>query len=244
MTEQTLKTGQFYITAPSPCPYLAEKFERKVFTPVPPVAANAAVINAALTLQGFRRSQNIIYRPLCEGCQACVSVRVPVAEFKPDKTMRRLYKTNADIVVEIIAPQASQEQYTLFKAYLAARHATGSMADMTFSDYAMMVGDSAVNCNLIEYRRAPDSTNRSGKLVGVALTDNLPDGCSMVYSFYDPAEKKRSLGTYIILEHIHRTAQNALPYVYLGYWVEGSDKMHYKIRFQPQEHLGKGGWRR
>lgn len=244
MTEQTLKTGQFYITAPSPCPYLAEKFERKVFTHLPTVAANAAIINAALTLQGFRRSQNIIYRPLCEGCQACVSVRVPVAEFKPDKTMRRLYKTNADIVVKTITPQASLEQYTLFKAYLAARHATGSMADMTFSDYAMMVGDSAVNCDLIEYRLVPDSADSTGKLVGVALTDNLPDGCSMVYSFYDPAEKRRSLGTYIILEHIHRTAQNALPYVYLGYWVQDSGKMHYKIRFQPQEHLGKNGWRR
>jgi len=244
MTEQTLKTGQFYITAPSPCPYLAEKLERKVFTHLPNVAANAAVINATLTLQGFRRSQNIIYRPLCEGCQACVSVRVPVAEFKPDKTMRRLYKINADITATITTPQASREQYTLFKTYLAARHATGSMADMTSSDYAMMVGDNAVSCNLVEYRLTQENTNSPGKLVGVALTDNLPDGSSMVYSFYDPMEKRRSLGTYMILEHISRTAQNALPYVYLGYWIQDSDKMHYKIRFQPQEHLGRHGWQR
>ena len=146
------------------------------------------------------------------------------------------------------AASPSSDQYSLFRAYLDARHAEGGMADMTVLDYAMMVGDSHVDTLVVEYRfRGPDTaiTGRGdGPLVATALTDVLADGLSMVYSFFDPDYAERSLGTFMILDHIARARKMGLPYVYLGYWVDGSRKMGYKRRFRPQEHLGPRGWTR
>jgi len=245
MTKHAPKTQQFFMTAPSPCPYLDGHFERKVFTYLS--GAYADGMNGVLTLGGFRRSQNIVYRPVCEECRACVSVRILTREFVPDNTMKRIYKINTDIVSEVIAPEATAEQYGLFRTYLNHRHADGGMAGMTMSDYSMMVADSPVHTRLVEYRLAysgqkKTSENKKGQLLAVALTDILPDGYSMVYSFYYPGKSKRSLGTFMILDHIRRSYENGLPYVYLGYWVAGSRKMQYKIRFKPQEHLGHKGW--
>lgn len=247
MTQHTRETPQFYLTAPSPCPYLPGKQERKVFTHL--VGDRAAQLNDILTQGGFRRSQNIAYRPACEACRACISVRVLVDEFRPSRSFRRVMNRNEDLVAAEIAAEPSSEQYSLFRSYLDARHAHGGMADMTVLDYGLMVEDTHVDSMLVEYRlRDTDSTvlgRSSGPLVGVSLTDILSDGLSMVYSFFDPDEGvQRSLGTYMILDHIARARRRGLPFVYLGYWVRGSRKMAYKGRFRPQEHLGPFGWAR
>jgi len=237
---------QFYLTAPSPCPYVEGEFERKVFTHL--AGDRAPELNDLLTQGGFRRSQNIAYRPACETCRACVSVRILVDEFEPARSMRRAVSRNGDLIGAIHDAEPSSEQYSLFRTYLDARHHDGGMADMTVLDYAMMVEDSHVDTRIVEYRRrGPDSfiTGKGeGELVAVALTDWMADGLSMVYSFYDPALEHRSLGTFMILDHIARARAAGLPYVYLGYWVNGSRKMAYKVRFEPQEHLGPKGWER
>jgi arginyl-tRNA--protein-N-Asp/Glu arginylyltransferase len=323
LTQHSRDTPQFYLTAPSPCPYLPGQEERKVFTHL--VGERAPELNNLLTHGGFRRSQSIAYRPACERCRACVSVRVIAEEFRPTRSMRRVLDRNADVVGEMRVPVPTSEQYGVFRAYLDARHGDGGMADMTVLDYAMMVEDSHVHTRLIEYRRsailpherhadrtrrgasapsprlplgrsrpsstgygegrgegqpqaqtrgeAPspgaqpradlsphspsktgvnalmlgrgeDSGRREGELVAVALTDVLKDGLSMVYSFYEPEPVGRSLGTFMILDHVARARRLGLAYVYLGYWVRGSRKMDYKGRFLPQQRLAPEGWQR
>jgi arginyl-tRNA--protein-N-Asp/Glu arginylyltransferase len=246
MTQHSRDTPQFYLTAPSPCPYLEGQEERKVFTHL--VGDRARDLNDLLTHGGFRRSQSIAYRPACETCRACVSVRVVAKDFKPSRSMRRNAERNSDMIGEMRTATPTSEQYSVFRAYLDARHRDGGMADMTVLDYAMMIEDSHVDTRLIEYRRrGPDSSingRGSGQLLAVALTDVLSDGLSMVYSFFDPEEADRSLGTFMILDHITRALKMGLPYVYLGYWVPGSRKMDYKGRYLPQERLMAQGWSR
>ena len=254
MTQHSRDTPQFYLTAPSPCPYLAGQEERKVFTHL--VGERAPELNNILTQGGFRRSQSIAYRPACEGCRSCVSVRVIAREFRPTRSMRRIANRNADIESEMRLAVPTSEQYAIFRAYLDSRHRDGGMADMTVLDYAMMVEDSHIETRIIEYRRRePPSTltpaadgaarvRRGADLLAVALTDVLSDGLSMVYSFFDPEESARSLGTLMVLDHIVRAQRMGLSYVYLGYWVRGSHKMDYKGRFLPQERLAPDGWMR
>ncbi len=267
MTQHSRDTPQFYLTAPSPCPYLAGKEERKVFTHL--VGERAAELNKILTQGGFRRSQSIAYRPACEGCRGCVSVRVVAREFQPTRSMRRIGNRNADIASEMKIAVPTSEQYSIFRAYLDSRHRDGGMADMTVLDYAMMVEDSHIETRIIEYRRRASpppyppplvgkensmnppppagearvaARRGSGDLLAVALTDVLSDGLSMVYSFFEPDEAARSLGTLMVLDHIARARRMGLAYVYLGYWVRGSHKMDYKSRFLPQERLLPDGW--
>lgn len=228
---------QFFLTAPSPCPYVEGQFERKVFTHL--VGEKARELNDILTQGGFRRSQNIAYRPACENCRACVSVRILAGEFEPGRTMKRIARANADLVVSAEPAEPTSEHYQLFRAYLDDRHRNGGMSDMSSLDFAMMVADTHVDTTVVEYR-LPES----GELVGVALTDRMGDGLSMVYSFYRAGDDGRSLGTFMILDHIARARAAGLPHVYLGYWVAGSRKMEYKARFTPQEHLGPSGWAR
>jgi len=246
LTHQPRDTPQFYLTAPSPCPYLPGRMERKVFTHI--VGERAAGLNDALTQGGFRRSQTIAYRPACECCQACVSVRVLAAEFIPSRGYRRVAQRNRDIIGAMLPANPTSEQYGVFRGYIDARHGEGGMADMSAFDYATMVRESHVSTRIIEYRtRGPDSriTGRGeGPLLAVALTDILADGLSMVYSFFDPGSERRSLGTMLILDHIEKARLLGLPYVYLGYWVSGSRKMDYKSRFTPQERLTPEGWLR
>src|SRR5581483_1435477 len=203
------------LTAPSPCPYLAGREERKVFTHL--VGERAPELNDLLTHGGFRRSQSIAYRPACESCRACVSVRVVAKDFKPTRSMRRIAERNTDMVGDMRSPNPTSEQYSVFRSYLDARHRDGGMADMTVLDYAMMIEDSHVDTRVIEYRRrGPDSgiTGRgAGQLLAVALSDVLSDGLSMVYSFFDPDAADRSLGTLMILDHIERAKAMGLPYV-------------------------------
>lgn len=244
MTHHPRDTPQFYLTAPSPCPYLPGRDERKVFTHL--VGDRAAELNNLLTHGGFRRSQSIAYRPACDACHACTSVRVVVDDFRTTRGDRRTLARNHDVTCDMLPPVPSSEQYSIFRAYLDARHQDGGMADMTVLDYAMMIEDSHVDTRVIEYRlKVYDGAvglKRPGDLVAIALTDILDDGLSMVYSFYDPDEDSRSLGTFMILDHIRRAQSMGLPYVYLGYWIEGSRKMDYKSRFLPQERLMPGGW--
>lgn len=237
---------QFYITAAAPCPYLGGRLERKVFTHL--IGEDAVRLNDALTQGGFRRSQNIAYRPACERCSACVSVRVIVERFSPTRSLRRVWGLNRGLVTETREARATSEQYSLFRRYIDGRHGDGGMADMTVLDYAAMVEDSFVDTHITEYRLAPrvplaPPDPQRGELVAAALTDRLADGLSMIYSFYDPEHAWRSLGTFVILHHIERARRLGLPYVYLGYWVPGSRKMAYKARFMPQERLTPEGWR-
>lgn len=241
MTQQPRDTPQFFLTAPTICPYLPGRQERKVFTHL--VGKRAMQLNEILTQGGFRRSQSIAYRPACENCRACVSVRVLVNDFRPSESFRRVMRNNADITGRMQPASPTSEQYALFRGYLDARHADGGMVDMSVLDYAMMVEDSHVETRLVEYRRA-SAGQAPGELVAVSLTDILSDGLSMVYSFYEPDYESRSLGTMMILDHIARAKTLGLPYLYLGYWVEGSKKMAYKARFLPQERLGMVAWER
>ena len=210
------------------------------------VGERAGELNNILTQGGFRRSQSIAYRPACEGCRSCVSVRVVANEFEASRSMRRIVNRNSDIVGEMKIAVPTSEQYSIFRAYLNSRHRDGGMADMTVLDYAMMVEDSHIETRVVEYRRreGDQAGRQAGDLIAVALTDVLGDGLSMVYSFFEPDEASRSLGTFMVLDHIERARQMGLAYVYLGYWVRGSRKMDYKSRFLPQERLTPDGWAR
>lgn len=234
-----LEDGEFYVTAPAPCPYLRGRRERKIFSYLSGEAAPAT--NALLTRRGFRRSQNIIYVPACEGCSACVPVRIVASDFDLSKSRRRTLTRNADIIRRIKAPRATSEQFSILRGYLDARHDNGGMADMTVLDYASMVEETAVDTMIVEYSLRDEATGEE-RLIAVALTDRLTDGLSMVYSFFEPDEDTRSLGRFMILDHVSLAREFNLPYVYLGYWVQGSAKMDYKTRFQPLEKLTATGW--
>lgn len=233
---------RFFVTSPAPCPYLAGKTERKVFTELK--GPHAEALNDALGRIGFRRSQTVAYRPSCLDCRACVSVRVCASEFQPSSEQRRNLRRNGDLVVTECRPWATAEQFELLQRYLGKRHPGGGMAAMDEIDYADMVEHTAVSSFVLEYRE-PSLNGEPGRLVGACLTDRQGDGLSMIYSFYDPEHEARTgLGNYIILDHIQRAAQAELPYVYLGYWVDGSARMQYKIRYRPLERLGPNGWQR
>ena len=248
MSIEGRKFPQFYITPPAPCPYLDGMLERKIFTHL--IGDQANMLNNTLTHGGFRRSQNIAYRPACDKCSACVSVRVLVDNFAMTRSMERTWARNRDLIGTMVAAKPTQEQYSVFRGYIDARHAEGGMSDMTVLDFAAMVEDSFVETRMVEYRPIPEDrlTNpaalQDGPLTAVALTDVLEDGLSMIYSFYEPNQARRSLGTFMILDHIQRARTMGLPYLYLGYWVEGSQKMEYKRRFGPQERLTPDGWKR
>lgn len=233
------KFHQFYRTSPAPCPYLPGKFEQKVFTRL--TGPNAKAVHERLAQSGFRRSQNIAYKPVCEGCNACLSVRIVVDGFAPTKSLQRVSDRNTDIISEPVDPWASEEQFNLLRRYLDVRHPGGGMSGMTLFDYVAMVEDSAVDTHLVEYRlRSPGGG--PGRLVAVCLADVLSDGLSMVYSFYDVDLADRSLGTLMVLDHVAQARTRALPYVYLGYFIPGSRKMDYKRRFGPLQARLPEGW--
>ena len=239
MTEHKSNFPEFYITAPQPCPYLPGRLERKLFTHLTRDKPNFLIDN--LLKGGFRRSQNIAYMPYCDACSACVPVRILVDEFTPKRSLKRIARANCDVTATRRDPAPSTEQYALFRGYIDARHADGGMAEMSVLDYSLMVEDSVVKTFVTEYR-VPHGENGGSELIGVSLCDRLSDGISMVYSFYDPDQSARSLGTYMILDQVEFARRLGLPFVYLGYWIEGSRKMRYKNRFQPQEHLTSKGW--
>jgi arginyl-tRNA--protein-N-Asp/Glu arginylyltransferase len=231
---------RFFVTSPSPCPYLPDRQERKVFTELR--GPHAGDLNDALGRIGFRRSQSVAYRPSCAGCSACVSVRVVATEFVPNATQRKQMRRNADLDVSACRPWATDEQFQLLRRYLGERHPGGGMAEMDEQDYADMVEHSPVNSFVIEYRE-PALNGARGKLIGACLTDQQADGLSMIYSFFDAdAAARPGFGNMIIMDHITRARAMGLPYVYLGYWVKGSARMAYKTRYRPIEVLGPKGW--
>jgi len=230
-------TPQFYVTAPQPCPYLPGQVERKLFTALS--GPDSTTLNNSLSHQGFRRSQNVLYRPSCVGCNACLSARVCVSDFKPSRSQRKVIGRNSYLTRISKSAWATDEQFELFSRYLVVRHADGGMAGMDAYEFSAMVEETTVNSRIIEYINPI-----SGQLIAACLTDILSDGLSMVYSFYDPEYDRDSLGSWMILDHINIAAEAGLAYVYLGYWVPGSAKMHYKSNFAPLEVFRAGKWHR
>jgi arginyl-tRNA--protein-N-Asp/Glu arginylyltransferase len=227
---------QFYRTAALPCPYIRGRTERKLVTEL--AGRDAATFYNSLSRAGFRRSHNLAYRPACAGCNACLPVRIPVADFVESRSLKRIRNLNRDLSARAAAATGSPEQFRLFLRYQRSRHADSDMAAMTYGDYRGMIEDSPVATRLIELR------DPRGSLAGACLVDLLDDGLSAVYSYYDPDAVKRSLGTLLVLALVDEARERRLPYVYLGYWIEESPKMAYKARFRPLEGLEPQGWRR
>ena len=226
---------QFYVTAPQPCPYLEGRMERKLFTALQ--GDGAQKLNDALSKQGFRRSQNVLYRPSCAECAACLSARIKVSDFAASRSQKRAMRRNDSLERRATSPWATEDQFALFRRYLDSRHATGGMADMDVFEFAAMIEETPIRSRVIEY-----TDTGTGTLSAVCLTDVLDDGLSLVYSFFDPDLERNSLGTYIILDHVDIAREAGLPYVYLGYWVPGSPKMGYKARFSGLEIYSGGTW--
>jgi arginine-tRNA-protein transferase len=238
MTDQ--RNLRFYLTEAQPCPYLPQRMERKVFTPLR--GGGAANLNDTLSVNGFRRSQNVAYRPQCPGCNACVATRVVATEFQASRSDRRTLNRNKALRRIVRPSLATEEQYQLFRKYLGSRHAEGAMADMDALDFASMVEDSTVRTQVVEYHDMDE--DGEPVLVAACLTDVMADGVSLVYSFFDPDRQRDSLGNFIILDHIDLATALGLSYVYLGYWVDGCRKMAYKTRFTPTETLIGNQWTR
>ena len=229
-----LSTRFFFATGLMPCPYLPGRLERRVVTELG--GHDAATVPDFLSNAGFRRSHDIAYAPACPDCQECKAVRVIVGEFTPGRSMRRILKANADLSAEMIAPKATDEQFELFSLYQGARHGSGEMARMDSADYRSLIEHSPVETHVVEFR------DRDRRLVACCLADYLSDGVSAVYSFFDPNQSQRSLGSLMILWTIERAADLNLPYAYLGYWIADCRKMSYKARFRPVEVHQPGGW--
>lgn len=225
---------QFFATAPVPCPYLSGRAERKLIVEL--AGTGAERFYDDLSRAGFRRSHRFAYRPACHGCSSCVPVRILAARFSDSRSTRRIRNLNRDLAADAAAAQASVEQFRLFLAYQRSRHADSDMASMSYGEYRGMVEDTAVRSEIVEFREG------GGRLVAVSLIDRLDDGVSAVYSFFDPREGKRSLGTWCILWLVEECRRRGLPYVYLGYWIADSPKMAYKARFAGLERLNAGGW--
>ena len=237
------RVPQFFLTPGGPCPYLPGKVERKVFARL--TGPLAQPLSEALTHSGFRRSQSIAYRPACEGCNACVSVRIVVQDFAPSRSQKRIARRDADLARAAAPAEATREQFALLRTYLDSRHSGGGMSDMGLFDYVAMVEETPVSTYLVEYRRRSlDPLDSRDPLIATCLSDVLDDGVSMIYSFYDPKAADRSLGTFMILSHIEWALKLGLPYVYLGYWIAGSEKMAYKAKFQPLEMYADDAWRK
>ncbi|HET7308048.1 MAG TPA: arginyltransferase [Gammaproteobacteria bacterium] len=234
MAARALDKWNLYLSPEHPCHYLEGRRARIVV--LDDEAPLGKRMFSYFSARGFRRSGSYLYRPACSSCRACQSLRIPVHDFRPNRSQRRTLKRNADLRVGALAPRFDEEHYALFRRYIENRHRDGGMEDTSREAYMSFLDGGWTDTLFYEFRDGR-------RLLAVAVADRLADGLSAVYTFFDPEEADRGLGNYAILTEIDAARRDGLSWLYLGYWVGESEKMHYKNRFRPHEILTADGWR-